>query len=276
VTTSGIVVIEATLDSKGEVSDARVLSGPDELRRATLQSVLQWHYASDPAPPSTVHITIQFSPAPIVSAELPNYHAAPNAPATAATLKSILISGAAPDIAQKVRNALPVHEGDPITIVAYRDGSPVSENMPQIMAAAHEIDEHFTGRLFIDKSNEVTLRLIVFTPPPFDAPPPPQPALAPPQRIRVGGNVQRANLLQKVTPAYPPDAKEARIQGIVNLAVIIGKDGTVQNVEVLSGHPLLIQAATDAVKQWVYKPTLLNGNPVEVVTQVDVTFTLSQ
>ena len=149
--------------------------------------------------------------------------------------------------------------------------------MPQILAAARQIDEHFTGELSVNKNSEATLHLILFTPPPFDSPPPPQAALAsPPQRIRVGGNVQQANLLQKVTPAYPPDAKEARIQGVVHLAVIIGKDGTVQNVEVLSGHPLLVQAAMDAVKQWLYKPTLLNGSPVEVITQIDVNFTLSQ
>jgi protein TonB len=74
----------------------------------------------------------------------------------------------------------------------------------------------------------------------------------------------------------PPLAKQARIQGVVKLSAIIAKDGTIQHLEVISGHPLLIPSALEAVKQWVYQPTLLNGEPVEVVTQIDVNFTLSQ
>ncbi len=109
-------------------------------------------------------------------------------------------------------------------------------------------------------------------------PPPPKPVEKPPtpQRIRVGGNVSAANLIKKITPVYPPLAKQARIQGTVRFTAIIGKDGTIQNLQMISGHPLLIAAAQDAVRQWVYKPTLLNGEPVEVVTQIDVNFTLSQ
>jgi protein TonB len=69
---------------------------------------------------------------------------------------------------------------------------------------------------------------------------------------------------------------QARIQGVVLFTVVIGKDGRVSNVQLVSGHPLLVAAARDAVRQWVYKPTLLNGEPVEVVTEVAVNFTLSQ
>ena len=113
---------------------------------------------------------------------------------------------------------------------------------------------------------------------PSAAPPPPPPVkeVKQVQRIRVGGNVQAANLIRKVTPQYPPLAKQARVQGTVRFQAIIGKDGTIQNLQLISGHPLLVPAATDAVKQWLYKPTLLNGEPVEVVTQIDVNFTLSQ
>jgi len=108
-------------------------------------------------------------------------------------------------------------------------------------------------------------------------PPPPPPAEKPktPQRIRVGGNVQAANLIRKVLPVYPPLAKQARIQGMVRFTAIIGKDGTIQNLQLVSGHPLLVEAARQAVSQWVYKPTMLNGEPVEVVTQIDVNFNLS-
>lgn len=101
-------------------------------------------------------------------------------------------------------------------------------------------------------------------------PPPPAPT-----RVRVGGNVQQARLVHQARPVYPPLAKQARIAGTVRLQAIIAKDGSVVQLEVLQGHPLLVQSALDAVRQWRYQPTLLNGEPVEVVTTIDVIFTLS-
>ncbi len=94
-------------------------------------------------------------------------------------------------------------------------------------------------------------------------------------RIRVGGNVQGAKLVNRVQPVYPDLARQTRIQGVVRLHAIIGKDGSIAQLEVISGHPLLQQAALDAVKQWVYQPTLLEGRSVEVDTTIDVIFTLS-
>ncbi len=115
------------------------------------------------------------------------------------------------------------------------------------------------------------------TPPP--PPPPPQKAQAPKPvtqaRIRMGGNVEAARLLHEVQPQYPLIAEQARIHGEVKLKAIIGRDGTVQNLSLISGQPLLVRAAMDAVKQWVCKPTYLNGVPVEVLTEVDVNFYLS-
>lgn len=110
-------------------------------------------------------------------------------------------------------------------------------------------------------------------------PPPPkkeEKKEAPVQRIRVGGNVQQARLVSQPKPVYPPLAKQARIAGVVKLNAVIAKDGSIMNLSVISGHPLLVQSALDAVKQWRYQPTLLNGEPVEVITQIDVNFTLSQ
>jgi protein TonB len=104
------------------------------------------------------------------------------------------------------------------------------------------------------------------------APPPPKVQ----QRIRVGGNVTAAKVINRVNPLYPPLARQTRISGTVRLHAIIAKDGTVQQLEVMSGHPLLVQAALDAVRQWRYQPTLLNGEPVEVDTTVDVIFSLNQ
>jgi periplasmic protein TonB len=115
---------------------------------------------------------------------------------------------------------------------------------------------------------------------PSAAPPPPPPVKKEErkeiQRIRVGGNVQAAMLIRQPRPVYPPLARQARIQGTVRLNAIIGRDGTIQNLTVASGHPLLVPSALEAVRQWVYRPTQLNGEPVEVVTVIDVNFTLSQ
>lgn len=112
------------------------------------------------------------------------------------------------------------------------------------------------------------------------APPPPPKVEAPkpaaPQRIRVGGNVQKAMQLFTPSPVYPPLAKQARIQGVVKLNAVISKEGAIEQLTVVSGHPLLIPSALEAVKKWRYKPTLLNSEPVEVVTQIDVNFTLTQ
>jgi periplasmic protein TonB len=105
------------------------------------------------------------------------------------------------------------------------------------------------------------------------APPPPRPTQT---RIRQGGNVTAAMLINRVQPVYPPLARQTRISGTVRLHAIIGKDGSVQQLEVISGHPLLVQSALDAVRQWRYRPTLLNSEPVEVDTTIDVIFSLNQ
>ena len=101
-------------------------------------------------------------------------------------------------------------------------------------------------------------------------PPPPRPTA--PTRIKQGGVVTAASILSQTRPVYPALARQARIQGSVVLHAIIGRDGRVAQLEVMSGHPLLVLAALDAVKQWLYKPTLLNGDAVEVDTTITVTF----
>jgi len=103
---------------------------------------------------------------------------------------------------------------------------------------------------------------------------PPPPKAVAPARIKQGGNVTAASIITQTRPVYPALARQARIQGNVVLHAIIDKDGKVAQLEVVSGHPLLVQAALDAVKQWRYKPTQLNGDPVEVDTTITVTFTM--
>jgi len=116
-------------------------------------------------------------------------------------------------------------------------------------------------------------------------PPPSEPPMTPPSTARhdakqekpvpVGGKVQSAKLIKHPAPAYPAIAMNARIQGTVVLQAIIGKDGAVRNLMVVSAaSPLLIPSAMDAVKQWIYQPTLLNQEPVEVITEISVIFAL--
>jgi protein TonB len=112
--------------------------------------------------------------------------------------------------------------------------------------------------------------------PPAPPPPPAVPQAPSPAPIRVSVGAQQAHLVDQVLPIYPPLAKAARVQGIVVLEAVIAKDGSVQDLRVVSGHQLLIQAAIDAVSRWRYQPTLLNNEPVEVITTVTVTFQLNQ
>ncbi|HLK20892.1 MAG TPA: energy transducer TonB [Bryobacteraceae bacterium] len=104
--------------------------------------------------------------------------------------------------------------------------------------------------------------------------PPPAPPQPVPQRIRVNGNVQAANLIRKVEPVYPPLARQAQIQGRVRFVAIISREGRILSLQLVSGHPLLIESARAAASQYEYRPTLLNGSPVEVLTAIDVDFKL--
>jgi protein TonB len=100
------------------------------------------------------------------------------------------------------------------------------------------------------------------------------PKVAPPQRVRVSGGVTAGNLVYGPKPPYPAIARTARVQGAVVLHAIISKTGTIENLQVVSGHPMLTQSAMEAVRQWKYKPYYLNGEPVEVDTTITVNFTL--
>lgn len=112
------------------------------------------------------------------------------------------------------------------------------------------------------------------------APPPPpkptkkeEPAVS---RLAIGGSVLAAQIINRVQPIYPPLARNARIEGVVQLHGVISRDGRIVSLRVLSGHPLLTRAALDAVSQWSYKPTYLNGQPIEVEAPIEVRFVLSR
>jgi periplasmic protein TonB len=103
-----------------------------------------------------------------------------------------------------------------------------------------------------------------------------EPVPMPAKKVRVPSRLAEGFLLHDVAPEYPQEAGRARIEGMVVLLAVIGRDGTVRNLQVKSGLPVLAQAAIDAVKQWRYRPYMLNGEPVEFDTQITINFTLSR
>jgi protein TonB len=126
------------------------------------------------------------------------------------------------------------------------------------------------------ETNNVLAQLVA----PREAPAAPPKAEAklegPREPVRVSSDLQSARLIHRVTPVYPALARQARISGSVLLEAVIGEDGTIRELRVLSGHPLLVPSARDAVKQWRYRPTLLGGVAVPVLTRIDVHFKLGQ
>jgi TonB family protein len=300
----GSVAVELTFDASGNVADARVLSGPEELRKAALQSALQWHFTHETAGNKRV-VTIGFQlPAagsPTVQRDVvlarptldtgmtpqqtaqalkalselqktkntPELTAriaalqkeleeAPNRARTKRVIKSINIYGLSEDAKSEVMSKVNLRVGNSVT----------AEEAGAALDALRGYDEHLKSYVTYVGPEELAITIMA---------PSAAPAITDdPQRLKIGGNMQSTKLIRQPRPAYPPEAKAARIQGVVKLSAVIGKDGTVLQLEVISGHPLLVASALEAVRQWVYEPTLLNGNPVEVQTQIDVNYTLSQ
>jgi TonB family protein len=306
----GTVVVQVKLGAKGEVVDATVMSGPDELRKSVISSVLDWHFMRDAAN-STRQVSVTFqlpkvaaaSSSVTVEAQAGSVQdgvvrgvpggkkgeirtgvlggmvgsgpiggiigAAPSAaPANAGTVKSIVVRGLSDQARNELLAQLPIHEGDTLT----------GEAFSKLIQTVKDYDEHLsTGMMRDNATGDLTVQISApgatwqmmsnASAPTFPVPP---------GAIRVGGNVQQVKLTSQPAPVYPPLAKQAHISGVVHLYALIGKDGAVTNLQVISGHPLLVQSAMEAVRQWTYQPTLLNGQPVEVVTQIDVNFTLSQ
>ena len=302
----GVVTAEVTLDSSGNVVDAHIVAGPTELRRAVIQSVLQWHFAMDSAT-LTRRVNINFTtppagtqPASVAGGVLggvvggvpggvveggrtivqvspqARFEAFSNVKGTATpltiagkTLAGINVFGLSDQARNDLLARLPVHPGDILSEHSFED----------VMKAVKEYDEHLTvGRNFTRTGDAVGFMIMapgasMVASATTLAPPPTDPNV---KRITIGGNVQQAKLVSQPKPEYPALAKQARISGVVHLQAVIGVNGSVKNLQVISGHPLLIPPALEAVQQWTYQQTLLNGDPVEVLTQIDVNFTLSQ
>lgn len=266
----GDVRVEIEVNGEGLVVDARYIDGPPELRRAALRSVLDWHYGSEAVAGRRI-VTLRFR---LPGNEQANGGVAPGPPAqqfTLGVLSRIEIEGLSEQGKQQLIERLPIRVGDPLTVEAMRG----------IKTAVAQADEHLVvsiqrGRE--EQSNETALRIFLKEnmaanePPAFKS----SAATAQPKQIRVGSGVMRMKRLESQPPSYPALARQARVSGTVKLNALLAADGSVQRLEVVEGHPLLIPSALEAVKTWKYEPTLLNGEPVEVRTDIDVNFTLSE
>jgi TonB family protein len=300
--TQGTVLAEVKVDADGNVSDASILSGPEQLRKPVLQSVLSWHFTKDAAG-STRQIGVTFHlPDPAASGALSAARDAATTQVIASAPSGGVLNGkrsSTPSVVPDVPGSTSSDGSDLVTIQAIQLqglGIPDDEFLAKLpplhvndrvsrqtlsafFQAVRQLDEHLNVSFGYAPTtpNSVTLRIaapyaegqrittaVVKT----------EPAI--PGVIPVGGRVQNNKLISSTQPVYPDLAKNARIQGTVELATLIGPDGHVQQLKVVSGHPLLRQAALDAVKEWVYQPTLLNEKPVSVSTTVDIIFTLSQ
>lgn len=253
---SGKVVVEAQLNEQGEVVDANILSGPLELRRAALQAVLQWHYALTGA--QRVRASIDFKLPPELPMQVRSDFPSTVSEATTRRIGRIDLTGLPEALVPLLSKRLAEFEGKVI------DGNV----MNQIRQAVKSIDSHYVSIFVSDNGGEeLTVRMTLSTSPGSSQSMPSGP-------IRVGGNVQSANQLKRVEPVYPALALQARISGMVRFTILVSPTGNVTRITVVSGHPLLIPAAQEAVKQWTYRPTHLNGQPVEVQTTAEVEFKL--
>lgn len=284
----GTVSVEVQLDATGNVSDAHVLSGPDELRAAVLQSVLEWHFTRDAANSTReVEVAFELPKAGVgggvvggvqggilggvtggviggVAGGVPEDPSLSQSQTRPLRIRAIAVTGLSEQAGDELRALLPVHVEEDFT----------PEALQRVTESVHTFDTHLLVRWRRVPPNSVELQ--ISTPEGSSSGGLLRTTVTVPARIKVGGNVQSMNIVKKAPPVYPELAKSARVQGVVRMSAVIGKDGTIQELHSLEGPALLIQAAMDAVKQWVYRPTLLNGDPVAVETTIDINFTLQQ
>jgi TonB family protein len=288
----GTVIVELTFNARGDIVDSRVLSGPEELRQAGLQTALQGGYGIDIA--RTLQVVVDFKLPPAAQRG-----AAPRSPTTGISAEPGLFGEISGSVADASGNLLP---GVTVTIRSKEDTNGRDTVMwtdakgeyrfPNVPPGTYMLSAALTPFQTITYSTvplareqkvrlNFMLRLTSASAPlpqqspvpggqpsvlPGSPPPPPNPSVT----LRVGKNVVASNLVTVVPPVYPVDAQQNQIRGTVNLEARIDQEGRVASLTVLDGHPLLVQAAIDAVRQWVYRPILLNGQAVDVVTTISV------
>jgi len=258
-------LLDVQLNHAGEVVDGHVVSGPEGLRAAALQSVLQWHYVPDGSASRTVHVAITYQvPQP------------PGAPDSAREAQMAQILDSSKPIGTLVR--IDTTELPPALQSAVRpqlqpfEGQGFSNHaMNQIRSILSAADSHLYTSTAVAPGQNFTLTVKLGTPPamtlPANAPVAYQFPKGSVPRIVVGSRIQEVKLATKVAPANPTSAI-----GTVSIWIVISADGHVTNYHVQDGPTELQQAASDAVQQYTYKPTYLNESPCEVETLVNVTF----
>jgi len=243
--TEGNVYLEISIDETGVVRNTKVISGPEQLISGSVQQVKMWRVTLKEPKASTYAASFHYKLPHSVSADIRQI--GPAAPIT-----SIDFGAVPAAIQEKVRAEIGVAEGDKIS----------AAHLPAIKEAVNKVDKSLNVNM---NSTQDGKQLTIASQPEPES-----------KVIEVGGNAQSAALIYKPSPRYPREAKLAHVQGQVRLIVTIEKDGVVKDIELQSGHPMLVQSAMDAVRQWVYRPTLLNGEPVAVRTTVDVNYTLTE
>ncbi len=256
----GTVVAQLRLSSDGEVADAAILSGPQELRKAVLESVLAWHFEkSGAASPQT--ISVQFARPVATLAQAPPSPAAAAQPAAAPVkIRHILINNLPDEMRDSLRSALPVHEGD--------DWSPAA--LSAVNQTARSFDSHLQSSVQRDAEGQFDVAIglpatmeIAATPPnPDDS-----------DVMHVGRGVSAPQLISKIEPEYSEEARAAKIWGSVLLSVVIGTDGRAADFRIVKGLGMgLDENAIAAVQRWQFRPGMKAGVPVKVQAQIEVNF----
>lgn len=268
----GAVVAQLKLDANGEVVDASILSGPEELRKSVLQAVLAWHFEKSVAQTTQV-VTINFvkpavAPAPPSTPPgqlggyrpgLPPAAAVPAAPAgqitfrasaaDSAKLAHIVVNGLSDSVARDLLASLPVHEGDTWT----------PQTMEQARTAVTQFDQHLTTGLNAGSDGQISL---VISAPPTNV-------------MSVGNGVKPPVLLVKVDPQYTEQALAAKYSGSVTLSIVVGSDGKASDVKVVKSLGMgLDEQAVACVQQWSFQPGTYQGAPVSVRATVEINFRL--
>ena len=302
----GQVVVELSFNAKGEVVDSRVLSGREELRLAGMQTALQGKYEIDSE--RTLQVIVDFKlpaagqrgavPTPV--GQPPVTRSGGGRQAAAAPRPSLTITPDSPvvPVSGNVVNRTPgarlaAMPGVRITAINSANGASAialtdadgeyqfSGLQPGSYTLSADFPSFRTMSVNSVRGSDGMQVRFNFSLEPEALPSPqasqglPFPvanAGATPQRVRVGANVAAANLVKQVKPEYPPDAKAAGVSGTVILEVNINTGGKIEGLRTISGDPALANAAMEAVRQWEYKPIMLNNQPVDVFTTVQVTF----
>jgi protein TonB len=285
----GVVVVQATIGADGRVTDARILRGLPMLNESALAAARQWVFAVPPGAAAVVTtIELTFTLRGRGAGMPPPQDPATPRPSvrmlqTPAVLHSVMPSYPPDAMRAGIEGIVEVEvmiseDGKVTNARVVRTDNPALD--PAALEAARQwlFAKPTEGAVVRTIELTFTLRSSVRRPPP----PPPAPghvyAFLPwepdPDAVRVGGNIREPKNIKRVQPAYPPIAQASRVSGMVILEIQVDREGQVTNARVLRSIPLLDQAAIDAVMQWRFTPTLLNGVPVPVIMTVTVNFTL--